>query len=87
MNPAENGSKYVAYVTRCGARVAGYGQGGSYLFSPLCYLRARFLSMYPAHVFVFRRTRIASKGLREASEGTNSMEAWERAVQSRLAAD
>jgi hypothetical protein len=32
----KNGPKYVAYVAHCGARVAGHGQGGSYLFSPPC---------------------------------------------------
>jgi hypothetical protein len=69
VKPAENGPKYVAYVTRCGARVAGHGQGGSYHFPALRDWRAGLLSAYPARVFVFRVARMASKGLHVASGG------------------
>jgi hypothetical protein len=43
-------------------------------------LRAGFLSMYPARVFVSRGARMASKGLHVASEGY-SMGLWERTAQ------
>src|SRR5215211_7758052 len=75
----ENGPKYVASVALCGARVAKQPfRAATHLFPP-CYLRAGFLSMYPARVFVFRGARLASKGLRVAGEGF-SMVLWERDV-------